>query len=55
MLKHLNLTNDPALEQARVDMVRAMSGLDITDLKDSAHVRADTKAKLDKILEAYEW
>lgn len=55
MLTHLNVTNDPKLEQARRDLERAIFGVDIDDIKDSAVVRADTKSKLDKILGAYSW
>jgi len=55
MLTHLNITKDPKLEQARKELERVMAGVDIVDIKDSAIVRADTKAKLDSILKQYEW
>ena len=55
MLTHLNLTGDPQLEQARRDLERALSGLDMADIKESAATRSDTKAKLDNILKNYNW
>jgi hypothetical protein len=55
MLTHLNLTKDPKLEAARRDLERAISNVDIEDIKEDADVRADTKAKLDNILKSYEW
>lgn len=55
MLTHLNLTKDPKLEAARRDLERAISGVDIEDIKEDADVRADTKAKLDNILKSYQW
>jgi hypothetical protein len=55
MLTHLNITNDPKLEQARRDLERVMIGADIEDIKDSPAVRADMKSSIDKILSTYEW
>ena len=55
MLTHLNLTGDPKLEQAKRDLERALSGLDMADIKESAATRSDTKAKLDNILKNYNW
>jgi hypothetical protein len=55
LLTHLNLTKDEKLEEARRDLEKAIKGLTIEDIKDSAMVRAETKAKLDAILKAREW
>ena len=55
LLTKLNITNDPALEQARRDLERALVGVDIEDIKDHAGVRADVKAQVDIILEKFDW
>lgn len=55
MLTHLNLTNDPQLEQARRDLEKAIAGVDIDDVKEDPGVRTDLKAKLDAMLKQYEW
>jgi hypothetical protein len=55
MLTHLNVTGDEKLEQARRDLERVMSGVDMSDIRGSSFVRDDVKAKLDKILKDYSW
>ena len=55
MLTHLNITRDPQLEEARRGLERAISGVDISDIKDDGAVREDVKSKLDAILKKYEW
>lgn len=55
MLTHLNVANDPKLEQARRDLEVTMLGADIDVIKESADVRRDMKNKLDAILKQYEW
>jgi hypothetical protein len=55
MLTHLNITRDPALEEARRGLERAIAGVDIADIKDSEDTRTDVKGKLDNILKSYEW
>jgi hypothetical protein len=55
MLTHLNITKDPALEQARRDLEVTMLGADIEDIKESPAVRADIKSKVDAMLKKYEW
>lgn len=55
MLTHLNLTNDPKLEQARRDLEKAIAGVGIDDVKEDPGVRTDLKAKLDAMLKQYEW
>ena len=55
MLTHLNVTRDPALEDARRGLERAIAGVDIDDLKENSDVRVDVKSKLDAMLKQYEW
>ena len=55
MLGHLNVANDPKLEEARLKLERAMMGVDIDSIKEDPYVRDDVKAKLDAILSDYEW
>lgn len=55
MLTHLNVTRDPALEEARRGLERAIAGVDIDDIKESEDTRANVKGKLDAILKSYEW
>lgn len=55
MLTHLNVTNDPKLEEARRQLEVAMVGADIDRIKESPEVRKDIKGKLDAILSKYEW
>jgi hypothetical protein len=54
MLKHLNVTNDPVLERARLALSDAMFGVDIDVIRESPATRADIKAKVDAILRNYE-
>lgn len=55
MLGHLNVTQDPKLEEARIKLERAIAGVDIDDIKGDIDVRENVKAKLDTILKDYEW
>ena len=55
MLRHLNVTKDPELERARLDLKNAISGVELDDLKTSEFARSNTKAKLDRIIANYEW
>lgn len=55
LLTHLNLTKDPALEQARRELETAISGYDIDAIKEDVGVRTALKAKLDAALDRYEW
>jgi len=50
LLKALNVTNDPKLEDARAELEYALSGVDIEGIRDSAEQRADVKARVDNIL-----
>ena len=55
LLEHLNVTNDPKLEAARVELERAMLGTDLEGLKYSPVLRASLKSKVDSILASHEW
>jgi hypothetical protein len=55
LLSHLNVTGDPKLEQARAELERAMSGVDIDDIRDSADVRRVVKADVEKIIKSFDW
>ncbi len=55
MLSHLNVTNDPVLDGARVRMEEAIKGLNMDGIRTDPHYRADAKAKLDDVLSKYEW
>tara|TARA_R110002020_G_scaffold79165_6_gene198682 strand:- start:2413 stop:3282 length:870 start_codon:yes stop_codon:yes gene_type:complete len=55
MLTHLNLTNDPKLEEARQQLEATMEGADIDQIKTNPTMRQDMKEKLDTILDTFEW
>jgi hypothetical protein len=55
LLTHLNITQDPTLEAARVQLVQAMTGADIIDVRESPAVRADIKSRVDNILSQFNW
>tara|TARA_R110000868_G_scaffold358321_2_gene619827 strand:+ start:1103 stop:1861 length:759 start_codon:yes stop_codon:yes gene_type:complete len=55
LLGHLNVTGDPELESARVMLERTMQGADIDILKESPTVRENMKAKVDAIINQFEW
>lgn len=55
MLQHLNITNDPELERARVMLERTIKGADIDVIKESPAIREDMKTKVDSILKQFEW
>ena len=55
MLTHLNVTNDPKLEEARKQLETTMLGADIDLIKESPVVRERLKGKVDSILENFEW
>lgn len=50
MLKHMNITGDQALEDARVRLAQAIHGVDIEDVKEHVTVREDMSRKLTAIL-----
>jgi len=55
MLTHLNITKDPHLEKSRRDLEKAIANVDIADIRKDAGTRADVKAQVDAILDAYDW
>ena len=55
MLRHLNITNDPKLEEARQQLASAMYGHDIEAVSSCEMERATLKDKLDNILKGFEW
>lgn len=55
LLKHLNITNDPQLEQARRELARTISGVDIVDIRKDVGTRSDVKEQIDSILGKFEW
>jgi len=55
LLTHLNITKDPELEKARRQLERAVSGLDVDDLRSDMGARADLKARVDQVLQGFDW
>ena len=55
LLRRLNVTNDPKLEEARRDLELAMTNADTETIKDSDYVRETVKNKVDAILNKYSW
>lgn len=55
LLRRLNVTNDPKLEEARRDLELAMTNADTETIKDSDYVREAVKNKVDAILNKYSW
>jgi hypothetical protein len=55
LLTHLNVTKDPLLENARRSLELTMLGVDIEAIKESPDVRSSVKAKVDDILNKFNW
>lgn len=53
MLKHLNITQDPQLEQARRDLQSAIGHHDLESLRDNSNAREVVKMKVDTILSKF--
>lgn len=53
LLTKLNITNDPALEEARRQLELTMLGADIETIKEDADVRKQLKSKVDGILNKF--
>lgn len=53
MLSDLNVTNDPRLEEARRDLERAMTRIDMDSLKESTELQHATKRAMDDILDKF--
>lgn len=55
LLKRLNVTNDPKLEEARRDLEHALINADTETIKESDYVRDNVKQKVDAIINKYNW
>ena len=55
LLGHLNVTDDPKLDSARVMLERTMSGADLDSIKESPATREDMKVKVDSIISQFDW
>lgn len=53
LLPYLNVTNDPRLEEARRDLERAMTRVDMDSLKESPELQLATKRAMDDILDKF--
>lgn len=55
LLTHFNITKDPQLEMARRDLERAVSSVDVDDIRSDVGVRTDLKAQVDAVLGKFDW
>lgn len=55
LLRRLNVTNDPKLEEARRDLENALINADTESIKDSDYLREAVKNKVDAIINKYSW
>lgn len=55
LLRRLNVTNDPKLEEARRDLEAALTNADTESIKDSDYLREAVKNKVDAIINKYSW
>lgn len=55
MLKHMNLTDDPKIEEARQRLEDIMVGKTKEMFKDSSTVRKTVKEEVDSIINSYDW
>jgi len=55
LLSHLNVNNDPDLESARRQLEVALMATDVDVIKNSEYARGELKAKVDSVLEQFEW
>lgn len=53
MVKHLNIINDTALDQARVGLVQALQGVDAKELRTNEAVRDDVRKNVDALLDKF--
>lgn len=54
-MRTLNIMNDPAMEQARVDLLNAVKHLDIDSLKKSPEMQKSTKQKMEELRARLPW
>jgi hypothetical protein len=55
LLSHLNITKDPELESARRALEKAISGVDVDDIRKDEITRSDLKAHVDSVLGQFDW
>lgn len=55
MLKHMNLSNDPKVEEARQRLEDIMAGKTKEMFKDSPTIRQEVKDEVDSIITSYDW
>lgn len=55
LLSHLNITKDPELEKARRQLEKAINGFGLDDIRSDAGVRLDLKARVDAVLNGFDW
>ena len=53
LLKSLNITGDQRLEYLRIDLEKALHGVDCSDLRESEAIRESTKRKVDEMLDKF--
>jgi hypothetical protein len=53
LLSHFNVAKDPMMEEARMDLARAIQHNDSTDLRQNMIAREAVKAKVDAILNKF--
>jgi hypothetical protein len=51
----LNIINDPQIEDARTAFKKAISGLDVKDLRKDMPTRQDIKKEVDSILSKFDF
>lgn len=54
-LKHLNITNNTQIEEARKQLSKVVMDIDAETLRDSSHARQEVKAEVDDILSKFNW
>ena len=55
MLKGFNVSNDPALEAARLKLEETLYGVSADALREDLGLRHDVKSKVDSILKDMDW
>ena len=55
MLRDLNVTNDPNLEKARIEVEMLLSGVVAEDLRKSEEIRKDVRSEVQTILNKFAW
>lgn len=55
MMKDLNLTGDPKMEQMRRELYSTLNGMDLTDLKKNDSARLSVKQEIDDLLSKFDF